>query len=168
MVRSRPVLVVLGALLAAVLVLSMSGCGSGKKRRSSSSSHGAATTSAQPFQNCTQAWEAGKAPLRRGDSGYTTQLDQLDGKNDGLACADRPTSTTSTKRAIPGAATAPMATPTVPPAPKPGSGGSSHPHTTGAPKHTASGGSESGNRSGTGSRSGRSGSSGGRSGSSHR
>ncbi|NEW40731.1 excalibur calcium-binding domain-containing protein [Nocardia cyriacigeorgica] len=103
MVKSRPVLMMLGALLAAVLVLSMSGCGSGKKRRSSSSSHGAAATSAQPFQNCTQVWDAGKAPLRRGASGYTTQLDQLDGKADGLACADRPASSTTTKRVAPGA-----------------------------------------------------------------
>ncbi|MFE3445341.1 excalibur calcium-binding domain-containing protein [Nocardia sp. NPDC059180] len=165
MVKSRPVLVILGTLLAAVLVLSMSGCGSGKKRRSSSSSHGAATTSAQPFQNCSQVWDAGKAPLRRGDSGYTAQLDQLDGKNDGLACADRPAGSTTTKRVVPGAATAPRQTPTIAPVPKPGSGGSSHPRNTPAPKHTSSGGSGSGSRSGTGS--GRSGS-GSRSGSSRR
>src|SRR5690606_16639824 len=112
MVKSRPVLVILGALLAAVLVLTMSGCGSGKKRRSSSSSHSAATTSAQPFQNCTQVWDAGKAPLRKGSPGYTTQLDQLDGKNDGVACADRPAGTSTTKRVVPGAATQSAPTPT--------------------------------------------------------
>ncbi|TLF73627.1 excalibur calcium-binding domain-containing protein [Nocardia cyriacigeorgica] len=161
MVKSRPVLVILGALLAAVLVLSMTGCGSSKKRRSSSSSHGAAATSTQAYQNCQQVWDAGKAPLRRGSAGYTTQLDQLDGKNDGLACADRPAATSTTKRVIPGAATQPAPTP----APKPDSGGSAHPGTTQTPKHTSSGGSDSRNRSGTGT--GRSGS-GSRSGSSRR
>ncbi|VFB01779.1 excalibur calcium-binding domain-containing protein [Nocardia cyriacigeorgica] len=165
MVKSRPVLVILGALLAAVLVLSMSGCGSSKKRRSSNSSHGAAATSTQVYQNCKQVWDAGKAPLRRGSAGYTTQLDQLDGKNDGLACADRPAATSTTKRVIPGAATQSAPTPTVAPAPKPDSGGSSYPGTTQAPKHTSSDGSDSRNRSGSGSGRSRSGS---RSGSSRR
>ncbi|WP_245671290.1 excalibur calcium-binding domain-containing protein [Nocardia amamiensis] len=85
---SRPVVVIVGVLMIAVLVLSVSGCKS-KKRRHSSSSQPAATSTApqQPFRDCAEAWIAGKAPVRRNDPGYSTRLDQLDG----AACAVRPT-----------------------------------------------------------------------------
>ena len=39
------------------------------------------------FKNCTEAWNAGVAPLRRGDPGYGPHLDR-DG--DGIACERRP------------------------------------------------------------------------------
>lgn len=39
------------------------------------------------FKNCTEAWNAGAAPLRRGDPGYGPHLDR-DG--DGIACEKRP------------------------------------------------------------------------------
>ncbi|WP_330232570.1 excalibur calcium-binding domain-containing protein [Nocardia sp. NBC_00508] len=83
---------IVGALMIAVLVLTMSGCAS-KKRRHSTSSRPAATSTAQqqPFRDCAEAWKAGKAPVRRADSGYSIQLDRLDGTEDGTACAARPT-----------------------------------------------------------------------------
>ncbi|WP_040775475.1 excalibur calcium-binding domain-containing protein [Nocardia pneumoniae] len=86
-------MVIVGALMIAVLVLSMSGCGKSKKRRHSTSSQPAATSTApqQPFRDCAEAWVAGKAPVRRGDPGYSIRLDQLDGTADGTACAVRPT-----------------------------------------------------------------------------
>ena len=39
------------------------------------------------FRNCKAVWEAGAAPLRRGDAGYTPKLDA---DNDGVACEVRP------------------------------------------------------------------------------
>ncbi|WP_328699923.1 excalibur calcium-binding domain-containing protein [Chengkuizengella marina] len=41
------------------------------------------TTTILPFANCTQAKEAGAAPVLIGDPGYSTKLDR-DG--DGVAC----------------------------------------------------------------------------------
>ncbi|MCT1866325.1 DUF1524 domain-containing protein [Dermabacter sp. p3-SID358] len=39
------------------------------------------------FRNCKAAWEAGAAPLYRGDAGYASKLD---GDDDGVACEARP------------------------------------------------------------------------------
>ncbi|MFD0363983.1 excalibur calcium-binding domain-containing protein [Nocardia sp. GCM10030253] len=94
--KSRPVVLIIGALLVAVLVLSMSGCGKSKKRRNSTSSRPAATstvtsTPQRPFKDCNEAWALGKPPLRRTDKGYSITLDKLDGAEDGVACAVRPT-----------------------------------------------------------------------------
>ncbi|MCP2320075.1 Excalibur calcium-binding domain-containing protein [Nocardia amikacinitolerans] len=88
----RPVVLVVGLLLIAVLAVSVTGCGSSKKKRHSSSGPVAAatTTAAAAFRNCEDAWAAGKAPLRRTDPGYSVQLDRLDGKEDGVACLVRP------------------------------------------------------------------------------
>jgi hypothetical protein len=35
------------------------------------------------FKNCTEVKKAGKAPIRRGDPGYSSELD---GDGDGIAC----------------------------------------------------------------------------------
>lgn len=95
--KSRPVVLVVGLLLITVLVLSVSGCGKSKRRTHTNSPRAAATTSAKPFYSCEEAWAAGKAPLRRSDSGYSASLDRLDGREDGTACAVRPTSTNRPK-----------------------------------------------------------------------
>ncbi|MCW4353795.1 excalibur calcium-binding domain-containing protein [Hoyosella sp. YIM 151337] len=39
------------------------------------------------FQNCKEAWDAGVAPIRRGEPGYAPHLDR---DNDGIACEVRP------------------------------------------------------------------------------
>ncbi len=39
------------------------------------------------YRNCTEAWNAGVAPLRRGDAGYAPHLDR---DNDGIACERDP------------------------------------------------------------------------------
>ncbi|MFZ2526770.1 MAG: excalibur calcium-binding domain-containing protein [Rhodococcus sp. (in: high G+C Gram-positive bacteria)] len=39
------------------------------------------------YKNCTEAWEAGVAPLYRGESGYAPKLDRDD---DGVACERDP------------------------------------------------------------------------------
>ncbi|WP_084510417.1 excalibur calcium-binding domain-containing protein [Nocardia lijiangensis] len=91
--NSRPIVFVVSLLLIAVLAASITGCGSNKKRRHSSSGPVAAatTTSSSAFRTCEDAWAAGRAPLRRQDPGYSTQLDRQDGKEDGVACLVRPT-----------------------------------------------------------------------------
>ena len=48
---------------------------------------GGGSGNARTFNNCTEAWNAGAAPLRRGDPGYSADLDR-DG--DGVACEVRP------------------------------------------------------------------------------
>ena len=50
-------------------------------------SRGGGSGNARTFNNCTEAWNAGAAPLRRGDPGYSADLDR-DG--DGVACEVRP------------------------------------------------------------------------------
>ena len=50
-------------------------------------SNGGGSTSRGPFRNCSEAWAAGAAPLHRGESGYSGDLDR-DG--DGVACEVRP------------------------------------------------------------------------------
>lgn len=40
-----------------------------------------------PFQNCTEAWAAGAAPVHVGDPGYAPKLDR---DNDGIGCERRP------------------------------------------------------------------------------
>ncbi|MET7767237.1 excalibur calcium-binding domain-containing protein [Nocardia sp. NPDC005366] len=111
---SRPAVLALGVALVVVLVLTMSGCGKSKKNRHSTA-HGpvaTATTTARQFQDCEQAWAAGRAPLKRGDSGYSAALDKLDGKEDGTACATRPVSRTTTPRTTTPRASTPTRTPT--------------------------------------------------------
>ncbi|WP_420750791.1 excalibur calcium-binding domain-containing protein [Rhodococcus sp. O3] len=39
------------------------------------------------YKNCTEAWNAGVAPLYRGESGYAPKLD---GDSDGIACEKDP------------------------------------------------------------------------------
>lgn len=39
------------------------------------------------YRTCTEAWDAGAAPLHRGDPGYSSKLDR-DG--DGTACEQSP------------------------------------------------------------------------------
>ncbi len=39
------------------------------------------------YENCTEAWNAGAAPLHRGDPGYAPRLDR---DNDGIACEQDP------------------------------------------------------------------------------
>jgi hypothetical protein len=39
------------------------------------------------YENCTEAWNAGAAPLHRGDPGYAPKLDR---DNDGIACEQDP------------------------------------------------------------------------------
>lgn len=90
--KSRTVVVLVCVALATVLVLTMSGCGKSKKKKHHSSSAGT-TTSQQSFADCAAAWKAGKAPLKSKDPGFTVTLDRLDGKEDGVACAVRPTAT---------------------------------------------------------------------------
>ena len=51
-----------------------------------SSGSGAATPS-RTYRNCAEVWNAGAAPLRRGQPGYSADLDR-DG--DGVACEVRP------------------------------------------------------------------------------
>lgn len=47
-----------------------------------------ASAGAEPYyENCTAAWNAGVAPLHRGDPGYASHLDR-DG--DGVACEKDP------------------------------------------------------------------------------
>lgn len=36
-----------------------------------------------PYKNCTEAWDAGAAPVHRGDDGYAPHLDR---DNDGVGC----------------------------------------------------------------------------------
>lgn len=54
------------------------------------------STAAVSFANCDAVREAGKAPIRQGDPGYSTRLD---GDGDGVAC-DTPTTTTTAKPAV--------------------------------------------------------------------
>ncbi|MEU2254063.1 excalibur calcium-binding domain-containing protein [Nocardia xishanensis] len=91
--NSRRFVLIAGLLLIALVAISATGCGSSKKRRHSSSSPvaTATTTGAAAFSTCEEAWEAGRAPLRRDDPGYSPRLDRLDGKEDGVACLVRPT-----------------------------------------------------------------------------
>ena len=42
---------------------------------------------AASYANCTEAWDAGAAPIRRGEPGYAAKLDRND---DGVACEERP------------------------------------------------------------------------------
>ncbi|MGW7683098.1 excalibur calcium-binding domain-containing protein [Kribbella sp. NPDC054772] len=44
------------------------------------------TTATVVYQNCDQVRAAGKAPLHRGDPGYSPELDH---NGDGVACGDR-------------------------------------------------------------------------------
>lgn len=47
-----------------------------------------ASSGAEPYyKNCTAAWDAGVAPLHRGDPGYASHLDA---DNDGIACEKDP------------------------------------------------------------------------------
>ncbi|MBF6211894.1 excalibur calcium-binding domain-containing protein [Nocardia puris] len=94
--RSRTLVAVVGLLLITVLVVSACGGSNGKRKRSHSSSGGGAaatsTTAAPAYRTCEDAWNAGKAPLRRNQPGYSVQLDRLDGAEDGVACLVRPKS----------------------------------------------------------------------------
>ncbi|GAB2676288.1 excalibur calcium-binding domain-containing protein [Nocardia goodfellowii] len=91
---SRPAVVAIGVVLIAVLVLTMSGCGKSKKKKKySSSSPGTSQTTGTPYRDCEEAWRLGNPPIRKTDKGYSTTLDRLDGKEDGVACATRPSST---------------------------------------------------------------------------
>lgn len=100
--KSRPVVLIVGIALIAALVLTMSGCGKSKKKRHSHSSGPVATTTtARQFRDCEEAWAAGRAPVKRGDSGYSPALDKLDGKEDGTACAARPSTRPTTPMRTP-------------------------------------------------------------------
>ena len=48
---------------------------------------GADPTPPAGYENCTEAWNAGAAPLHRGDPGYAPRLDR---DNDGIACEHDP------------------------------------------------------------------------------
>ena len=51
------------------------------------SSGSGAASSSRTYRNCAEAWNAGAAPLHRGQAGYSADLDR-DG--DGVACEVRP------------------------------------------------------------------------------
>ncbi|MFC9895081.1 excalibur calcium-binding domain-containing protein [Nocardia sp. NPDC127579] len=92
--KSRPAVVLVGVALIAVLVLTMSGCGKSKKKKKySGSSPGTSQTTGTPYRDCEEAWRLGKPPIRKTDKGFSVSLDRLDGKEDGVACATRPSAT---------------------------------------------------------------------------
>ncbi|MEV0251103.1 excalibur calcium-binding domain-containing protein [Nocardia sp. NPDC050712] len=94
--KSRTAVVAVGVILITVLVLTMSGCGKSKKKKKySSSSPGTSQSTGTPYRDCEEAWRLGKPPIRKSDRGFSVTLDRLDGKEDGVACATRPSPTTT-------------------------------------------------------------------------